>query len=158
MVKAQKKAANYTDRDDQRRPTPERLAKGDFSLVDDPEIAGTQYAMDNAEGMPSAYRIARVIDDRQLDAAKDFERIAVSRLGSPSGRSCLNFDPVGHEAEEDTDREIAAMREWRDLCGMMSMEVLRVLQTVCWQHEAIPEAKHKMLCLGLDITADFYKI
>lgn len=185
MARAKKKQKqtprheNWISRDGNQRPTDERRHKGMFRLVDS-EDAGVSYSIDQCSSMAGLYYAIGLIDGTQFDAAGQFERIARSRRGSPSQRSCLDFSPVGYEAPDDTDADEANMREWRDLCSMYSAAVRDVLSMVCWEHrdflgvvrevkrngkegevilnKEIPTKKHKILCLGLDIVADFYKI
>lgn len=148
----QVRADNWQDREDNRRPTPERIIKGAFELRDS-EDAGVRFAVDDAACILSQLRRLELITRRQEEAGFIFERIARGRLGSPGQRSCLDWTPKGHEAEDDTDDEIRAMREWRNLCTMMAQDTQRELLRVCWEN-TYPRDPNRMR-LGLDITADW---
>ena len=158
--KKQKQASrheNWISRDGNQRPTEERRSKGPMRLVDG-ENAGESYAYSESDGQAGLYRLAGVIDDRQLAAAREFERIARANLGSPSGRSCLNDEVVGWDDEEDSPLEIANSAEWRELGQNYGAGIYMVLASVCWQNEPVDRREHTILRNGLDIVADFYKI
>lgn len=146
-----KRSDNWQDRDDNRRPTPERLAKGTFELRDS-EDAGQRFAVDTSGDTLGRLLASGHITPRQEEAGRCFERVARPVLGSPSQRSCLDFAPVGYDGDEPTDDEIRAQREWRTWCTMFNYPTWLELIRVCWENE-LPR-NMATLRVGLDIAGD----
>lgn len=142
----------WEDREGKARPTPQRKLKGVFSLRDGDE-AGVSVASDSASCTLDALAVRGVISAQQCEAGHIFEDAARGVMGSPAGRSCVDFSPVGHEGGEDEEAAAKAKRRWDSLRRIMRPDDRRELLAVCWQGAA-PRSMDR-LRRGLDATANW---
>lgn len=143
-------AENWKDREGKARPTPQRRIKGVFRLREG-DRAGVAVAVDAVSSPIGALSEAGFLTDRQREAGHIFEEVARGALGSPAGRSCIDFEPVGHDGDDDGN--IEATRRWNSLRRMLSPEDRRECENVCWSHAAPSDMRR--LRRGLDATADW---
>ena len=142
----------WDDREGKARPTPERKLKGVFSLRD-ADDAGVSVAVDSASCVIDAMAEMGAITARQCEAGHIFNGAARGALGSPSGRSCVDFSPVGHDGDDDDEAAVMADNRWNSLRRMIRPDDRRELMAVCWQN-AKPQ-RLEQLRRGLDATADW---
>ncbi|MDF3904684.1 hypothetical protein [Paracoccus sp. AS002] len=142
----------WDDREGKARPTPQRRLKGVFSLRDADE-AGVSVAVDSASCVIDALAERGVITARQCEAGHIFEAAARGALGSPAGRSCVDFSPVGHDGDGDDEETVRANKRWSSLRRMIRPDDRREMMAVCWQN-AKPQ-RLEQLRRGLDATADW---
>lgn len=127
------KAEIWDDRDGKARPTPQRRLKGVFSLRD-AEDAGVSVAVDQASGTIDRLAHVRVITSRQREAGHIFEEVVRGSIGSPAGRSCVDFSPVGYDGDEADDESAQrAQSRWRSLRRMLPPKQRQECMAVCWQ-------------------------
>lgn len=143
---------NWTDREGKARPTPQRIRKGVFSLRDG-EDAGVTIAVDAASCVIDALAARQVITARQREAGHIFEEVARGAVGSPAGRSCVDFSPVGYEGDHDDEDTVRAQKRWNSLRRMMRPQDRQECMAVCWQR-AQPRSIH-ILRSALDVVADW---
>lgn len=143
----------WDDRPDKARPTPQRRLKGVFSLRDSDDRAGVAVAVDAAGCVIDALAQRGVITERQREAGHGFEDAARGALGSPAGRSCVDFSPVGHDGDSDDEDAAAARKRWDSLRRMISPQDRKECLSVCW--EGFRPASIDRLRRGLDATADW---
>lgn len=148
---AQARAEIWEDRDGKARPTPQRRLKGVFALRD-AEDAGVTIAVDSASCAIDRLAAAGTITPRQREAGHGFEAVARGTLGSPAGRSCVDFTPVGHDGDDD-DGSVDARRRWDSLRRMLHPADRRELMAVCW--EGAKPVSIDRLRRGLDATGDW---
>lgn len=142
----------WTDRDGKSRPTPQRRLKGVFRLRDTDD-AGVSVAVDAASCVVDQLAALEAITPRQKEAGHEFEAVARGVLGSPAGRSCVDFSPVGHDTDDDDDAAVAAKRRWDSLRRMIRPDDRRELIRVCWEKRR-PESMAR-LRRGLDGVGDW---
>lgn len=142
----------WEDREGKAKPTPQRKLKGVFSLRDS-DAAGVAVAVDSASSPIGALADLGAITDRQREAGDIFEDAARAALGSPTGRSCVDFSPAGHVGDNDDDIAVAASKRWDSLRRMISPQDRRECMAVCWEH-ARPVSIDR-LRRGLDAVADW---
>lgn len=178
ITKAQRKRARkaqstataadiWEDRDGKARPTPERRAKGAFVLRDGDD-AGVTVAVDEAATFIDALAARGIISAEQRDGGHDFaalmERTALVR----SGRSCLDFSPVGYDGDvPPTHGELRDAQERAELYLAVGTFTWAVMRRAC--HEwATPEhaaQSRKLLRMidvqrlrdGLDMCVKFWR-
>lgn len=144
----------WADREGKARPTPERLAKGDFVLRDGDD-AGVTVAVDQEATELDKLRNAGAITPDQAQGGQDFAALLErTRLTSP-GRSCLNFDPAGYDGDEapshTAERDARERAEIYLACGMATFAELR---HVCC--DLYPPRNLIRLQAGLNICAKFW--
>jgi len=145
----------WADREGKARPTPERIAKGKFSLRD-ADDAGVTVAVDEASTPLDVLRIAGVITDIQCQAGHDFAAMMYrTRMVSP-GRSCLDFSPVGHDGDNEPSH--AELRDSQDRAKLFAKcdgpLVWAELRRVCFEHQ--PTKHLPSLRSGLDLCAVYW--
>jgi len=147
--------AIWDDREHQARPTRERVSHGVFSLGET-EAAGVRYARDHTSTeLDWLYHRGTITAD-QLQGGMDFaDLLRRTRLVS-QGRSCMNFDPVGHDGDDDTptSQELRDDQDRRELylaCGTWTWAELR---RVCDEERAPTDIDR--LRAGLDLCAKFW--
>ena len=143
---------NWTDREDKRRPTPQRIIKGVFSLRDGDD-AGVTIAVDGASCVIDALATKGRITARQREAGHIFEDVVRGAVGSPAGRSCVDFSPVGYEGDHDDEDTIRAQKRWNSLRRMMRPQDRQECMAVCWQQQA-PRNLNR-LTSALNVVADW---
>lgn len=124
--------ANWDERDGESRPTPERIRRGAYVLVD-AEDAGVRYAQDLAADPVAAAEMQGLLEPHHVDAFRQFEALARRMMGSPGQRSCLDFTPVGHD---DSDGDPEAEREWKDVRAYLGGQYLSV--AIAMAYEQVP--------------------
>lgn len=142
----------WDDREGKARPTLQRKLKGVFSLRDGDD-AGVSVATDSASCTLDALAVRGAITARQQEAGQVFESAARGVMGSPAGRSCVDFSPAGHDGDDDEDAAITAKRRWDSLRRMIRPDDRRELLAVCWEGAA-PRSMDR-LRRGLDATGDW---
>lgn len=148
----QERAEIWDDREGKARPTPQRLLKGVFSLRD-AEDAGVSVAVDCMSCVIDRLAETGTITARQREAGHIFESAARGALGSPAGRSCVDFSPVGYDGDDDDEDAARANKRWSSLRRMIRPDDRREMMAVCWQN-AKPQ-RLEQLRRGLDATADW---
>ena len=148
---------NWEDRPGNARPTPERLAKGTFKLVD-AEDAGVKTAVNQDDQISVIQRLAEseVITGRQGEAGDKFRDLHDRFWPQTSPRTCLNIDPVGHESLEDSDEEVRVHAAWRELAGVIPKPEMTELKRVCVA--GYPPSDIDRLRMALDLCAEFFRI
>lgn len=144
----------WIDRPHKARPTPERLMRGEWRL-DDTTAAGVTVAVDQQATELDRLRARGIITPEQcqggLDLADLLRRTRVTRVG----RSCIDFEPVGHDPDEyDDTAEVKALGIRRSLyekCGPLTW---RCLWETCVDEQ--PPRDVDRLRDGLRICADFF--
>jgi hypothetical protein len=142
----------WDDREGKARPTPQRRRKGVFSLRDGDD-AGVSVAVDEASSCIDALAVQRLITARQREAGHVFEEVSRGAIGSPAGRSCVDFTPVGHEGDEDDEDAVRAQARWRSLRRMLSPAHRQECMAVCWQG-AQPVSMDRLRA-ALDVVGDW---
>jgi len=136
------------------RPTPERIAKGAFKLVDG-EDAGVTVAVDTAATTLDRMAANGIITPEQAQGGHDFAALLDRTRLVSQGRSCLNFEPVGHEDDSPPShaelRDQAERREIYLACGMLTFAELR---RVCCDGDKPRDLAR--LKEGLDICVKFW--
>ena len=143
---------NWEDREGKARPTPQRIRKGVFSLRDGEDV-GVTIAVDGASCVIDALATRGVISARQREAGHIFEEVARGAIGSPAGRSCVDFSPVGYDGDNDDEDAIRAQKRWNSLRRMMRPQDRQECMAVCWQR-AWPSSINRLRS-ALDIVADW---
>lgn len=142
------------DREGNRRPTPERVARGAFAVYDT-EAAGVRFAVDTASTQLDRLRIAGTITPEQCQGGLDFAALIDRTRLIGQGRSCINFDPVGHDANDLDDPQAAHdERERRELylaCGTFTWAEMR---RVCCEDRKPVDLDR--LRAGLDLCVKFW--
>lgn len=123
-----------------------------FSLRDG-EDAGVTIAVDAASCVISALAERGAISARQREAGHIFEEVARGAVGSPAGRSCMDFSPVGYEGDLDDEDAIRAQKRWNSLRRMMRPQDRQECMAVCWQR--VQPSSINRLRSALDIVADW---
>lgn len=144
-------AENWDDREGKARPTPQRRLKGVFSLRDGDE-AGVSVAVDHASGVIDALAHANHITARQREAGHVFEEVSRGAIGSPAGRSCVDFTPAGY-GDDDDEATAKAQARWASLRRVMSIAHRQECMAVCWQG-AKPHSLSRLRA-ALDIVGDW---
>ena len=144
----------WEDRDGKARPTPERRAKGAFRLVTG-ENAGLSVAVDDHATTLDRMRGEKLITPEQSQGGHDFAALMERTRLVSAGRSCIDFEPVGHEPlEEASAQEERDERDRRELylaCGMLTWaELRRVCVDGYWPRDV------ERLRAGLDLCAQFW--
>ena len=142
------KQRHWMDREGNRRPTRERQKKSKGWRFADAEDAGTSYAMDETGSPIQAAYAFNQIDARQWDASCLFLEITVRHKG-PTGRSCLNFEPVGHD---ETDGDEDAERKYKEVARELPFVVWNEVINVVYREEPITSLES--LREGLNDIAD----
>lgn len=135
------------------RPTPERKTKGAFRLVDG-EDAGVTVAVDMESTLLDRLASRRIITPEQAQGGHDFASLMERTRLVSQGRSCLNFEPVGHDESEPTHAELRDQQERREIylaCGSLTFAELR--RTCC--DERMPKDILR-LREGLDLCVKFW--
>lgn len=155
-LRAHRKAAGapqaeiWEDRDGKARPTPQRRLKGVFRLRDGDD-AGVSVAFDEASGVIDALAHAGRITARQREAGHIFEEVSRGAVGSPAGRSCVDFTPVGHDGDEDDEDAVRAQARWRSLRRMLHPAHRQECMAVCWegkQPRSVARLRDALDCVG----------
>lgn len=137
------------------RPTPERRAKGAFVLRET-EDAGVTFAVDTAATMLDRLTVRGLLSADQCQAGHDYAALMERTRLVSQGRSCLNFEPVGHDSDaEPTHGELRDIQERRELylaCGVLTWAVL---QRTCVDQQM--PADLIRLREGLDICVKMWK-
>jgi hypothetical protein len=154
MAKAKARSnETWRDQEHRARPTPERLRHGAW-VTRDSSIAGQSYAVDEAaHPLDVLHALGTITDDQRqagLDAAELFAR---NQLVS-QGRSCLNFDPVGHDS--DTPDDEPAYWRYRDLYGKLGQTRASAIRDVCVRAETPKRSKVAMLVDALSVCEAFF--
>ena len=110
------------------RPTPERLLRGDWGLVEGGE-SGAMAAVDRSSHPIDRLAYAQVINSEQASAGRDFEALWRAALQTPQTRdSCMTWQPKGFESD---DGNPAAVENYRGLARHLGMMRDRLLIRVC---------------------------
>lgn len=142
----------WEDREGNARPTPERLKRGKFELRD-AEDAGARYAVDSEAHRIDQLEALGTIDRDQATAAAQFAELSSRNRLVSQGRSCLDFSPVGYDANIPDDPVSA--RDWRELYLAMGVAMHGECRRVCVEGHRLTSAK--LLRSGLDICVKFFK-
>lgn len=142
----------WVDREGKARPTPQRIRKGVFSLRD-AEDAGVTVAVDSASCVIDALAERRVLTARQREAGHIFEDVVRGAMGSPAGRSCVDFSPVGHDGDVEDEDAIRAQRRWSSLRRMLRPADRQECMAACWQGQA-PRSVERLRA-ALDAVGDW---
>lgn len=144
------------DRPGNARPTPERARKGAYRIGETKD-AGIRYAIDeHSDPLQRAYA-QKLIEPWEWDAAEAFEELARRNMGDVGQRSCINFEPVGHD---DTDGDVEAAAKWKVIrmklqdCG--GFPVWQQVQAVCYFRDEITD--YRLLRHGLEVCAEYFGI
>ncbi len=146
------KVDTWEDREGNARPTPERLARGVFVLRD-AEDAGARFAVDTKAHRIDHLESTGAIDKDQATAAAQFADLSNRNRLVSQGRSCLDFSPVGYDANIPDDAHAA--RDYRELYLSLGIAMYRECRRVCVeQHKP---TSLQLLKSGLDICVRFFK-
>lgn len=145
----------WQDRDGKARPTPERRAKGAFVLRDT-EDAGVTCAVDEGATTLDRLNLRGIINRDQCQGGHDFAALMERTRMVSSGRSCLDFSPVGFDSgngnEWQEERDSRDRSELYLACGMLTWAELR---RVCCEGQ--PPRSVERLKAGLDLCARFWQ-
>jgi hypothetical protein len=124
----------------------------------DAEDAGVQTAIDESLSKTVLQRLfeEHIISGRQCEAGDRFAAAYRSRWPETSPRTCLNFEPVGHETLEDTEEEIQAAARWREICAHLPDPERAECERVCGKQ--FPPRNIDALRAGLDLCAGIFRI
>lgn len=155
-------ARGMEDRPDNRRPTPERLAKGKIELLETPS-AGIKRAFDRSNSpINSAFEQGN-LTQRQVDAGDTFEKLCRAHMKSPGPRSCLDWSPRGGAGETISSVEFQVRIRARlyEATKAVGIETARILMSVCWQHDGTGPRRRdyrrwRLLSDGLSKLADLW--
>ena len=149
------------DREDQRRPTRQRLEKGDYRLVSG-DRAGVSYAQD-AKSTPlrSAFEGDK-ITRRMLDAGERYEKLCRALCGSPGPRSCLDWSPRGAD-ESESEYATRVHIEFRNVCQAMGSECSSIVMDVAYFQNGtgprrVDYRRWVKLTEGLEMAADYWQL
>lgn len=148
-------AANWSDREGKARPTPERLARGSWGLLDG-EDAGVTVAVDRMATRLDWLSASGAITADQCQGGQDFAALMRRMQMVGEGRSCIDFSPVGFD-DGDSEPSHSELRDKRDrtelylACGMATWAELR---RVCVEQE--PPRSVDRLRIGLDLCVKFW--
>lgn len=125
--KPSESATQWEDRPEagKARPTPERLSRGDWRLVDS-EIAGHKTAIDASAHPIEALEYAEVLTSDQASAARDWESLyrAASETGGIRDSTTL-WEPKGYESDDGPVNAVQERRELYLALGTYSDQLLR---------------------------------
>lgn len=142
----------WEDREGNARPTPERLAKVSFALRDT-EDAGVRHAVAVDDYMLDKLLSERRINPDQHAAGWDYARLAAKNRLVSSGRSCLDFSPVGYDANLPDDP--TASQDWRELYLALGVWANAQCRRVCV--DGLRPDSYSALWAGLNICVKFFK-
>lgn len=130
------KIEQWTDKEGNRRPTPERRKRGAYRLVDG-ENAGERYAYDDCSTplRHAHFHTPKKLTKTELEAGERFEALCRIVRGSPGPRSCLDWSPRGY-GETPTEYHARAWSEFKDIGWGMGKVAFNVMISVCYFHEA----------------------
>jgi len=143
----------WEDREGKARPTPERRSKGSFVLRDG-EDAGLTVAVDERPTMLDHLRAAGVITEDQCQGGMDFAALIARTAMVRTGRSCIDFSPVGHIEDEPTAQDEWDERERKELYLACGVATYRELWRVAVEGQ--PVRNIPRLRDGLDLCAKFW--
>jgi hypothetical protein len=121
------RARSWEDREEQRRPTPERLRHGAWRLVDG-EDAGVSVAVDGISHPLSWLEVRGCIDADQSAAAQQWMELHEAAGFLRKGKDCLTLnEPRGYDATEGNP---TASADYRELSGRLSFRQSAALRAV----------------------------
>jgi len=147
--------ALWDDREHQARPTKERIGHGVFAL-EETDAAGVRYAKDRAATMLDRLQLEGRITPEQCQGGQDFAALLERTRLVSKGRSCIDFEVVGHEGDDDapSPQELTDNRDREELylaCGMFTWAELR---RVC--DEGQKPSDMERLRKGLNLCVEFW--
>lgn len=149
---AQPRADLWEDRDGNARPTPERMTHAAFTLHDT-EDAGARCAVAIDDYLLDKLCAKGLITADQKSAGWDYARLHASNRLTSSGRSCLDFSPVGYDASLPDDPGKA--QEWHELYLCLGVAFNDECRRVCVDHRKPRDLS--TLRAALDICVKFFK-
>lgn len=149
---AQPRVDLWDDREGNARPTPQRMTHAAFVLRDT-EDAGTRCAVAVDDYLLDKLCAKGLITADQNTAGWDYTRLHAANRLTSSGRSCLDFSPVGYDASLPDDTGKA--QEWRELYLSLGVALNAECRRVCVDHHKPSDLA--LLRAGLDICVKFFK-
>lgn len=146
-------ADNWEDRPDKARPTKQRRDKGAFVLRDGDD-AGVTVAVDEAVTVLDRLCSSGQITTDQRQGGLDFAALMERTRLVGAGRSCLNFEPVGHEGDHDDWQTRRDEQERQELYLACGMAVWAEMRRVC--HEGKRPRRIDHLRTGLGLCVKFW--
>jgi len=166
MAKAKDKQPDaWQDIPGQHRPTPERMARGNYRLgLADRQ--GVKVAIDDASTPLRQALSRKVLTLRQVEAGERYEELHRAVWGGSGSKDSLDMSPRGgviHETEPQAMRNIANSRKLEGLLTMMDAKTELVLYQIAVGLEPIGDCRptykrYRHLVLALDICADFFRL
>ena len=142
----------WEDREGNARPTPERMTRAAF-VLHDTEDAGVRRAVDPYTHILDQMLRDNLITQDQCDGGFGYAKLAAFNVAGATGRSCLDFSPVGYDANMPDDPGKA--QDWRELYLSLGVALNAECLRVC--HYGKRPASITALRAGLNICVKFFK-
>lgn len=156
-----KRPENWEDRPGNARPTPERMAKSGWRSDKKPggyrmgetKDAGVKFAQDMASDPLQALYSTHHIAPWEWEAAEAFEVLARKIRGDVGQRSCINFEPVGHD---ETEGNAQLEGSWKVLRQQLGFVLFQAVDAAAYHRDEIDDLDR--LKAGLEVCADYFGV